>query len=251
MRSAADFVSQIGADTLTSMLPVDVEVSTTAAAGTVSVGPGGGWSSAKKTEFVVASDGSIDGIGEMPSYLQGKNHRDMFPAATFHVDYGMHAGTFVLEIGQVSPSGAHLVITLDGQAAVERDLAGGDSSNPVIRLSVAAGKHEIKVENTGADWLVIQRIELSPYGTALKALGKAGKTHAMIWVRRASSGGEGIEGTVSIPGLDPGRYRIHWWDTQIGEWIRSDSAVVESGGAIRVATPKVTTDLAAFVQVAG
>ncbi|HVK04581.1 MAG TPA: DUF5060 domain-containing protein, partial [Armatimonadaceae bacterium] len=82
-RSAADFakLADLGGWSGTSAyLPV-----ATATPGSVSAGPGRGWEAAKRTEYAVLPSGRIEGIDEMPSYLQGTAHREMFPKATFRV----------------------------------------------------------------------------------------------------------------------------------------------------------------------
>jgi tetratricopeptide (TPR) repeat protein len=43
----------------------------------------------------------------------------------------------------------------------------------VLTAALPAGKHRVRIENTGADWVVLARFTLSPYGPSRQALAKA------------------------------------------------------------------------------
>jgi hypothetical protein len=47
----------------------------------VSFGPGGGWGQAKRTEFAVLPSGEVEGVADMPAFLQGKANAALFPHA--------------------------------------------------------------------------------------------------------------------------------------------------------------------------
>lgn len=219
----------------------------TAQAGSVSFGPGTGWGKSEQTEFTVPSSGIVEGIGKMSGYLQGQANRALFPNATFQTDY-RQAGEFVVVMRQASRNGAHPVIFLDGRRVAERDFpaqAGDQNINVTLSVPVPAGKHTIRLENTGADWVVISRITLTPYGASLRALGKANRNHAFAWVY----GGDtkktaGIAGKVTIPNLTPGRYRVQWWNTTTGEVLTTRTVTVAADKRLTVETPSVTSDVA-------
>jgi len=149
---------------------------------------------------------------------------------------------------------------VDGAVAAEQDFAAASEDvrqNVTLSAAVPAGKHTIRIENRGADWVVVSRIALSPFGSALRAMGKVGKDAAVLWVRRAAApadaaeqpGGSGIAaGTLTIPGLAAGKYRVVWWDTRAGRKQSETTATVAAAGQpLIVTTPPVADDLAAFV----
>ena len=252
LRAAAAFTRAATAETLTRTLPVAVKVATPDTPGTTSAGPGTGWGVITHADLSVNASGEISGISELPSFLQGMNHRDMGTTVNFHVDYGVHAGTFTVTLKQVSKAGGHLVLSVDGNAAANRDYPGGDADRAVtdtLSVSVPAGKHIVRVENTGTDWLVIDHFTLSPYGSALRALAKADRTHAVLWLCRTSrdSNFAAVVGQVTLPGLAPGRYRIHWWDTTNGRESGIADATAAPGRDLSFTTPPVSGDVAAYV----
>jgi hypothetical protein len=230
LRSAADFVRTVGPNSLTRLAPITVGFTTPAESGTVSAGPGAGWGKIPRTDLTVASDGVIDGISEMPAFLQGHNHVDMGNFVNFHVDYAAHAGTFAVTLRQIAKAGGRLQISVDGAIVADHDYPGGTADHDIaetVTAAVPSGPHVVRVENAGADWVVISRLTLAPYGAAIRGFAKGDDRHAVLWVRQATANA-GVAGTATLPGLLPGAYRVRFWDTERG---------VESGHVTVRATP--------------
>ena len=83
------------------------------------VRPGGKWERANQTEFTVRPSGEVPGIAEMPPYLHGRYHADLFPACTFRVAYAA-PGKFVVRIAQVAKAGARINVTVTAQRGPRR-----------------------------------------------------------------------------------------------------------------------------------
>jgi Domain of unknown function (DUF5060)/Cellulase (glycosyl hydrolase family 5) len=254
-RAAAAFLKESRLASLSGMRACTVEVSTPDS-GVVSFGPGAGWGTAARTEFVVSPSGHVEGLESMPGFLQGNAHREMFPRATFRATYA-EPGTFSLTIRQVAKGGAHPVIAVDGKPAAEHDFpaaAADQRVEVVLTANVPAGEHVIRLENTGADWVVLERITLAPYGPALRALAKANKEHAALWLFPATAAAQPQpkinKGTVAVPGLTPGRYRVRWWDTHTGKELTAQTVLVAHGGALTLPAPGGAADLAMVADAA-
>jgi hypothetical protein len=118
----------------------------------------------------------------------------------------------------------------------------------VLTAALPAGKHVIRIENTGADWAVLGRCTLSPYGPSLRALAKATKDQVALWIYRSAPSEELPPGpaTVTVPDLLPGRYRVRWWDTHTGREMPARSVSVSAGGALVLPVPLTAADIAAF-----
>jgi hypothetical protein len=218
-------------------------------------GPGAGWEAAKQTEFVVSPSGKVEGIAGMPAYLHGSAHRDMFPAATFKVTYS-EPGSFSVTVNRVARAGARLVLSVDGTRVGEKEFPAGEqdmATSATLEAKVPAGEHTIRLENTGADWVQIQRFTLSPYTSALAALGKVGKDFAVVWVyNRAAFGPAGEEGTsasgkITLAGLQPGSFKVTWWDTRDGKPASEEEVSMTASAPLVLQTPAVGYDMAAFV----
>jgi hypothetical protein len=159
-----------------------------------------------------------------------EGERGPVPARHVYGDFP-RPGTFAVTVRQSAKAGARVVLLVDGTVAAEREFAPGERDTPqnvTLTASIPAGKHTIRLENRGADWATIGRITLSPFGPALRAMGKIGRNSAVLWLRRAGSdtpptGQNGVTGTVTLPGLAPGNYRLVWWDTRAGRQLSEGS----------------------------
>lgn len=255
-RPAVDFVTRSGMLSRRGLFPAAAGVQTEERAA-LEFGPGAGWTTAKQTEYTVLPTGVVEGLGHLPAYFQGVAHRNMFPAATFKVNYPT-AGTFALIVQRVSAAGGKLRISIDGATAVEKDFPGIGKETAVretLEAQVPAGAHEVKVENTGPDWVVVERIRLAPYAPALGLLGRTGKDYAVLWAYRrpgheSDKVGE-VTGKVTLAGLQSGSYKVAWWDPQVGKPLSEEMAEVSGSEPLVLETPPVAKDLAVYVVRTG
>ncbi len=251
-KSVTEFLAQPWAlyavRNLTARRAVSVKTSALSA---VSFGPGGDWGKGEQTDFTVDASGDVPGVGKMPSFLQGAAHRDLFTRANFAVNFPK-AGTFTVAVRQSSKAGAHLVITVDGAKVGERDFPAASAdqnlSGPGLAVPIPAGKHTIRLENTGADWLVLQKLTLSSYGPGLRVLAKGSATHAVLWAYRPAPSGEKIAGTITLPAFTPGKYHVQWWDTRGGKPMEpARTAAVGANKTLVLQTPAIAQDAAALI----
>jgi hypothetical protein len=103
--------------------------------------------------------------------VQGKLHPDLRNNPTFVVDYAQE-GQFVVHVNSVAVLGAVLQIWVDGQLALSQDLPDLDKKNDAgageydqdFAIPVPKGRHEIRVDNEGGDWLSVDYFLLVNYG---------------------------------------------------------------------------------------
>jgi hypothetical protein len=215
--------------------------------GPLSFGPGGEWEAAKQTDFIAPPSGDVRGLAEMPRFLQGDAHRALFPYAAFHVQYAK-PGTFSVRIGQVAKAGARIVLSLDGAPLSTRDFPAGDKDMDVdagVEIPVPAGRHDIRLDNTGKDWVCLKSITLDPYAYRLGVAGKANRACAVLWVYNRTD--TPVSGTLKVPGLERGGCTVRWWDTEAGRPLRKNRVFVAEDGALSIATPQVLRDVAVVI----
>lgn len=253
-RPLAGFLKATGLTALSSKMRAVSARTETGAQGSVSFGPGGGWGAAKQTRFAIAPDGTVEGVAGMPAFLQGKAHPELFASAEFPVELREPA-TFSVRFRQSAKAGARPVLLVDGAPAAEKEFPAADRDTDLsgegaeLSARVPAGRHTVRLVNTGADWAVIDRVTLTPYGATLRVLAKANADAAVLWVRNVAPGDAASAGGITLPAvLRPGRYRVLWWDTDAGKAMREDTAEVRAGNALTLKTPAVTRDVAAYVS---
>lgn len=257
--AAARFVQASG---LATRLPLrqSSPLIATAARSDLRFGPGGGWGTAKQDAFTVEPNGAPEGMGALPSFLQGQTHREMSPRPLlFRVNFPA-PGRFVVRLDKIARSGAHLRLAIDGQS-IERDFAAAAqdytpaAGQQEIAVEVPVGAHVVTLENTGSDWVSIGSFSLSGYSPALGAFGLSGSGYAAAWVFHranvlAEPGRESpaAAGTITLEGLEPGSYRATWWDTQAGSPLPgAASAMVGANRALMLQLPTISRDAALFV----
>lgn len=245
-RAAGEFVRQSGLLSKRGLLPAAATVETRERAPLV-FGPGEGWGSTKKVEWVIPSSGTVEGLASMPAYFQGSAHRDMFPSATFKVNYPQE-GSFSVTIGKVSRAGGHLTVSVDGAAIAEKDFPGSGKDSTVhaqITAKVPTGSHVVKVENTGQDWVQVNQFRLEPYAPSLMAVGRSAKDYAALWI--ANRGASPAIGKISLSGMQQGTYKATWWDTAAAKPLSEDSATVSGASPLVLESPSVERDVALFL----
>ena len=264
--AAQKFIALSNFPSRSDYLPIQVEVEATSR-GPLKFGPGVDWAPSRQTHFTIAPSGKLQGVNGMSAYLQGtSNNHDMFPSGTFDVDYPS-AGTFAVHADQVTAQGARLELSVDGGPATSVNVgpvtnAGGPAGGQArgegdgnaridvtLSIPVPAGKHTIRMENTGPDWIHIHDFTLNPYASALGVLAKGNSESAVMWIYRRDQTKSVQDKTgISVPGLSGGNYRVVWWDTYQGKIIQESKQSVVENQPLKLDAPAMTTDVAAWIE---
>lgn len=216
--------------------------------------PGGSFTSAKESSFTVYPEGAPEGISSYPDYLQGQSHHAMTPdPLTFKVN-NTEPFTFQVSVGKVAKSGALLLVGLDGNTVLKQSFAAkeGDyqpsETESSLSIKVPKGEHTITVQNTGADWVQIARFLFTNYSPSIQCFARGNKEFLAAWLYNRNGEQSPAVGTISLPGLEKGQYRLVWWDTWKGAAMSSaDITVSKSGQSVTVQTPNITRDVAFYL----
>ena len=249
-RAVSEFARSSGLISRRGLLEAPAAIETKERAA-LTFGPGAGFTPSKRTEYTIPASGIIQGLNELPAYFQGSAKRDDFAGATFKVNYP-EAGTFQVVVQQVARAGGKLIVSVDGAPGAEKDFAGGDKDqrvNETLEVKVPAGPHDIKVENTGQDWVMVRQFVLEPYAPAIQVLGRASKDYAALWL--LNRGANPTTGKLSLSGLQAGDYKARWWDTSAGKPLNEESVKVSGTDALTLTTPSVAGDVALYITKSG
>jgi hypothetical protein len=234
------------------------------------------WGATPSNEYTVNRDGSVDGgpiamaVGSPKRGTPG----ELLTRLTWRLDLPQ-AGKVTLRLGRVCRR-SHLVILVDDEVRVDRELAAGELGkgpwksakyleqykvwtsdyDEDISVDFPAGKHALTVANIDGDWFQIRWISLPTYRSDcypnLNVVGLQNDGLVLLWVQnRESTWRSAYDGhqprpladlRISLP-VAGGDWRIEWWDTFRGEISRRETVRAQKG-ALVVAPPQFATDLA-------
>ncbi len=241
------------------------------------------WGLTPSNEYTVLHDGTVLGRPAVAMAIGSPERsipRELHTEITWHLD--LQRPTPVrLKLGQVCTR-AHMVIQVDGKTIIERELTAGEpgkgpwkSSRRLeqygvwvsdydedLVLDLAAGRHAIRVQNTGGDWFQIRSITIPGYQSSrypdVNALGLVGKHLLLLWLHnRESTWKTDYDGkrpstlrglTAVLPVSKNGTWQVEWWDTWKGKVFQHGTAVSRSG-MLELPVPPLERDMAAVVRL--
>jgi hypothetical protein len=200
-------------------------------------------------------------LAQLATRLYGRGRGDSRNPPAFVVDYPVQ-GSFNVLLGEVA-GGAVLDVHLDDDRILHHQVSGKGRRLPsgeetVLSVPVPAGRHEIRVENAGGDWMKVRGYLLTGYRDArrcadLRIDALQGPETALLWVRNVcddslmrTAGVKPLrqEGcSVTLRGMADGTYEVQRWDTRTGG-IVDRGRLPCTAGTIKLALPPITTDVA-------
>ncbi|MBU0606278.1 MAG: DUF5060 domain-containing protein [Armatimonadetes bacterium] len=236
------------------------------------------WGKPDDVEFTLQEDGNLADGKRPQQLLQGLGHKDIATPVTFNVSYPK-AGQFVMHIGRVSNSGL-VRVWVDGQQVKELDLPCGDGLGKSSKwqeqwklwesvydqdyaFDIPAGQHQIKVENSGKDWVSVDRYTFA--GCQVRrtpnvlAGGMQTQGLAVLWLQNRDSDWYNhaqnrvppVDAvTTTLTGLPDGQYAMETWETWKGTLTKTDTMTVRQG-KLELRLPELKTDVALKIRKVG
>ncbi|MBF0216936.1 MAG: cellulase family glycosylhydrolase [Candidatus Omnitrophica bacterium] len=243
----------------------------------VVIGTAKNWGDTRFGEFIVHNNGDLEG-GVVNYYLQGSSKEDYKIDPVFKVDLPAR-GKLVIDVEKVSLA-ARLTVDVDGKNILAREFVTGPGKGPwkkseylpeynmyqceydaAVSVDVPAGKHEIKLGNTGVDWIGIKKLTFTGYMTDefanARATGIAVGKDMIFWIqnrdynwKNLNSGNKLSTVTGSyfdIKDVDPGIYELEWWDTSWGK-VMNSAVLVSKADRLTVPIPDFSSDIACKIR---
>ena len=196
-------------------------------------------------------------------------HKKLHNPVTFTFDVPK-ATTFAIHVTKYSGhADSKLRVSLDGKLALEKLFAvpEGNTETTLTQLAgtyaikLPAGKHTVKIENVGTDWLGIGSYTIpwlraaKSVPTPLRVYALAGNTQALVWVqnkrhtwpeatRKGYVPAPVTGASLKLAGLTPGRWAVEHWDTLAGRTTSTEQLFAHGDGILTVALPDITWDAA-------
>ncbi|MEM7577207.1 MAG: hypothetical protein AAF328_07000 [Planctomycetota bacterium] len=220
----------------------------------------------------IRPDGVVQGAKHLSQLLHGTGENIVFHnPVTFEVDYPVEGTMTVWVTGVSGWGGGGLQITLNEQVVLHEaftDPDGLEDKTPLNRydgnyvVPVPAGRHTLRVENPGFDWVRVAYEFVGPVSTVAPWINSyavtlddagIGEPAVLAWfVHRDATWRRAVEGSAIEPlpaarvvlnGLLDGIYTSQWWDTRTGESTVGTIGVVKQG-RLELEVPPIAHDVA-------
>ncbi len=241
----------------------------------VVISPLSRWGKPEHAEFVVRPDGTINEDRLPQQLLHGQSHRDIKNPPTFVVNYPQ-PGKFIARVGRVSASGL-LKVWVDDDLKIERELPCGEglgkqsvyrpqwklwetTYDEDIAVEIPAGRHRIRVENFGRDWVTSSSYRFTGCQILDKpnvlVCGTKSDRVAVLWLQNRDStwynhSQDAVPSVdafrLAVEGLADGPYDVEWWETWKGQPARTEQIDVRDG-RLPLTVPALKTDTALTIR---
>ncbi|MBT3380598.1 MAG: cellulase family glycosylhydrolase [Lentisphaerae bacterium] len=213
----------------------------------------------------VRPDGTVTPEDALSTRLHGvRNHADCHNPKTIVGNWPV-SGRLVVSVGTVSGyGGANLRVYVDDTEALTTDFLDEDEALQNVMhayrgdyaVDIPAGKHEIRIENTGNDWITLDQIRLENYGTPgtrCQTMGLRGRDTALLWLRNTDYTWFGAlakqpchpiqHAQLTVRGMSRGRYVVRFYSPTTATW-RQEQLVRTRWGKLDLTLPDFRQDLA-------
>jgi hypothetical protein len=193
----------------------------------------------------ITPDGVFPSIENVSSYLYGRVYNNQLSQTQIY-EVTAPINTY-LEVGvrRVSPqANARLNVMVDGQSAIDLVLS-LDSKPVAVRVPLAAGSHEIVLDNMGDDWLELDYLEIGQLLAPARALTLRDSTAgiALAWLQHRDYTWDKVATGVTrqpvtlryqLNQMPPGLYSAEIWDPLTGAVVGEDLVRVREDGILSV-----------------
>lgn len=209
--------------------------------------------------------------GPVAGLLHGLvNHKDKHNPLTFELNQPHETKLRIMVEDASGYGGAHLVAELDGRQVLDKDMPDtnlpGEHKNLTSYkneyvIEVPSGKHTLKVENIGKDWMMVHYLlERAERVTApdLRLFGMRGNDISILWVQNSMHTWSRVHTSkrqpdpqppsiLTIPNWPSGKYRITFYDTYAAK--ETDFQDIKTGkNGLQIRLPEITKDIALRVD---
>lgn len=214
------------------------------------------WGTLADTSFTISGSGMVSpASAQLGQFLYGSTWNTQFRRPPVFYVHFPQAGPFTVQTNGNTGQAPKIAIWLDGVKVLEQSA----QTNQTYTISVPAGTHTIKVDNTGTDWVGIAAYVFAGLGSAVDAyvLKSADNGQVAGWVLNNRYNHDYIaahglppaanNAVITVPGVANGTYSAQYYDCLTGAFL-SEEAVTVANGQLALALPSLLWDVAFIVN---
>lgn len=226
--------------------PVTATVPDAPRCGELRLVPGLAWEPSRTSLLEVDRFGECAGLGNLSTFLHGSWQREMGQSAGFRAAFNAD-GRFMLTVAAVSAVGTNILsISVDDQPMIAKRLQGVG----VLGVTVGAGRHTVRVTNTGQDWIQVRHYELAGLASStVKAVGLRSRDQMLIYLYDTHDDAVGLLTglTLDLADTASGVYDFFFINPATGRSFGRTNAK-PAAGHLRAALPPFRGDLAIQIE---
>lgn len=230
--------------------------SLSASAGDLDITPTGDWGVIGIDSVFISPEGTtVPSAPSLGIYLYGSHfNTDFRSPPVFTVDFP-EAGEFTIHTASTKGTSPRIVVWVDGTKVLDKSA----DTNQSYSVSISAGPHTIKVDNTGLDWITISSYSFSGLGstTDFYVLTSADGDVSAGWILNneyhyLNVPQNGLptpitDATLTITGMKDSSYFVKWFDCLTGAVIQNKLVTVDNG-KVSMNVPPMIWDLAFVID---
>lgn len=210
-----------------------------------------GWGALADVSFTIENGQVTPPGASLATFLYGSQWNTQYRRPpVFQVNYPAN-GQFRVKTASEAGQAPKIAIWLDGVKVLEQNAA----VNQTYSINVPAGQHEIKVDNTGADWITIASYTFTGIGSAVDVYILKSENQDKIagwalnnrynheYVKTNGSPPAAVGALLSVPGVQNGSYIVKFYDCMTG-MLQSSESVAVANGSLLLALPEMLWDMA-------
>lgn len=209
------------------------------------------------TTFRLTPDGVIPPVSTASSFLYGVTYSTQLTQPQKYIITPPVDTTLTVNVRRVSDkANAQLVVIIDGKIAGQVTFS--PHSEPAsLTVPISAGEHNVVLDNTGADFLQLDSVDIAQYIAPLRTISLADRSAGIFlavlqhrdytWesaVKKAQI--KPVVVKLRVDGMPPGQYRVELWDPFSGNVVGSENTTIsgQKDGPLTVDLLPITTMLA-------
>ncbi len=196
------------------------------------------WGLTTDTLIQISEGGKIwPADAELSLFLYGSVYNTQFRSPpVFEVNYE-DEGTFIVTTGSQLSTAARVVISLDDQVLIDSMAR----ANYEYEITVPAGPHTIKVDNTGIDWVSVDSYFFSKQGTLMDGVVvlSEDQNSGAGWVLNKKYNHEEVhsavipdpilDGQILVKNVRNFPYQVTWYESLAGQKVGEEMIVARNG----------------------
>ncbi len=196
--------------------------------------PGVGWGKTTKFRFSLPEEATGEHLGQLSAYFNNpKGGNGALFAEPLRLSFTLASpGSLLLDVAEISGGGAAVRISAirNGKdvTLAERTWPGKQENPGDVTVQLPAGKHEIVITSSGADWFRVARIAIPGLSPTVFGMAFRDGDFAALRLRGESSVAKGDSATISLPGMPDGTYAAEILNFDTKAWSKQ-SWMVKSG----------------------